>query len=284
MKAAAVGARTAASPAPAAGLLCAGCAKGLPKAGYSGAQLKRKAKRRCKACVTGGVQLGLQPAAAGSGQLDIDQGQLNQMLGALALTSASSLQQRGGSGGGGGEKEEEVEEVREKRGSPLQTGLPELQAQLDAWCGALDRVDGLEAGGAGWREAVRGFAATFVPLDLKAGDEAHCGSIQKGPDRRSSVVLYAWLGAARRALSSPLCWRFPAGAVAEGLAGDPAWFASLASEVRIDEASAAISAPHYPHPFLIYIEHPYAMLANVGTTCWELQWKFSQSVPGEWCR
>ena len=28
----------------------------------------------------------------------------------------------------------------------------------------------------GGREAVRGFAATFVPLDLKAGDEAHCGS------------------------------------------------------------------------------------------------------------
>ncbi|MDE0810853.1 MAG: hypothetical protein OSB69_16260, partial [Alphaproteobacteria bacterium] len=65
-------------------------------------------------------------------------------LGTLALPSASSLQQRGGSGGGGGEQEEEVEAVREKRGSPLQTGLPELQAQLEAWCGALGRVDGLE--------------------------------------------------------------------------------------------------------------------------------------------
>ena len=176
MKAAAVGARTAASPAPAAGLLCAGCAKGLPKAGYSGAQLKRKAKRRCKACVTGGVQLGLQPAAAGSGQLDMDQEQLNQMLGALALTSASSLQQRGGSGGGGGETEEEVEEVRERRGSPLQTGLPELQAQLDAWCGALDRVDGLEAGGAGLRRS--------LPLLLGAVPNRRIP-----PGRRHQIVL-----------------------------------------------------------------------------------------------
>ena len=74
--------------------VCSACWQDLPRDGFSGAQLKRKGKRKCAACVSAGVE-----QAEGGG-------------GGGAIPGESSV--RGGRGGGS-HPEEEEEKVPEER-------------------------------------------------------------------------------------------------------------------------------------------------------------------------